>query len=73
MALENFWEKMEDIVPEHRKNHARESVPIKWENLPNAYNLYVTSISIKTVELQSFCSFWLISFSCNFSIFELES
>ena len=29
MALENFWEKMEDIVPEHRKNDAHESVSIK--------------------------------------------
>ena len=29
MASENFLEKMEDIVPEHRKNHAHESVSIK--------------------------------------------
>ena len=64
---------MEDIVPEDRKNHAHESVSIKQENLPNAYNLYITSISIKTAELQSFCNLWLISFSCYFGVFELES
>ena len=48
---------MEDIVPEHRKNDAHESVSIKRENLSNAYNLYITAISIKTVELQSFFQF----------------
>ena len=28
---------------------------------------------LKTVELQCFCNFWLISFSCYISVFELES
>ena len=32
-----FEKKMEDIVPEHRKNHAHELVSIKRENFPNAY------------------------------------
>ena len=31
------------------------------------------SLQYKTIELQSFCNFWLISFSCYFSVFELES
>ena len=26
------------------KNHAHESVSIKWENLPNAYKVYITSV-----------------------------
>ena len=30
---------MENIIPEHCKNHAHESVSIKWENLPNAYKI----------------------------------
>ena len=63
---------MEDIVPEHRKNHADESVSItRAEICPVHINLH--HLSIKTVELQSFCNFWLISFSCYFSVFELES
>ena len=39
-----FEKKKENIVPEHRKNHAHESVSIKRENLPNAYKLYITSV-----------------------------
>ena len=61
--------KKEDIVPEHHKNYAHELVSIRQENLPNALQS-LHHISIKIVELQSFCNFWLISFSCYFSVFE---
>ena len=41
-SVYGFWKflrNMEDIFPEHRKNHANESVSINRENLPNAYKL----------------------------------
>ena len=63
-----FEKKRRTFVPEHRKNHAHELVSIRRENLPTLHHL-----SIKSVELQSFCNFWLISFSCYFSGLELES
>ena len=49
--LQKILRIMEDIVPEQRKNHPHESVSITQENLPNAYYLYITSISINNCRI----------------------
>ena len=72
MVSENFLEEKEDVVPEHRKSHAHESVSISGGKVCPTHINFKNHLSIKTEELQLFCNFWLISFGCYFRVFELE-
>ena len=65
---------MEDIVREHRKNHAYESVSIKpAETCPMHINFTAPRTWYNNSRIGIILQFLVDSFSFYFSVFELES